>query len=878
MKSKKLTLGIVAHVDAGKTTLSEALLYLSGSIRKMGRVDHRNAFLDTFALERARGITIFSKQAIFELGEHQFTLLDTPGHVDFSAEMERTLQVLDYAILVINGLDGVQSHTMTLWRLLTHYQIPCFIFVNKMDQSNYSPETLMIQLKKRLHEHCIDFSKEKVSSQQAEEIAMCDDKLLEAFLENGLLADSMIAEHIGSRKIYPVFFGSALKLEGIEFFMGRFAQLLVHQEYPQSFGARVYKITRDEQGNRLSHLKITGGHLQVKDVITDSALREKVDQIRIYSGNQYRSVLQVESGEICAVTGLSETKAGDGLGIESLGNKPILKPVLTYRVLVPSEWDAHQVLMKLRILEEEEPHLSILWNEVLGEIHAQVMGEIEIEVLKSLIKERFQMELEFDQGSLVYKETIEEAIMGFGHFEPLKHYAEVHLLLEPGEPGSGLQFSSRCSEEELDGNWQRAVLSHLEEKVPIGVLIGAQLTDMKITLITGRGHLKHTEGGDFRQATFRALRQGLKKAKSRLLEPMYTYRLELPKEYIGRAMSDLQMMHGRFEEPIIDEEFVYLNGTAPVSTMRTYHGEVIAYSKGQGRLFTSFLGYAPCHNEKEIIALSQYDPDEDAQNPSSSIFCAHGAGFQVEWDQVEQYLHIENRYEIRRQNLGEERQKEEQKEQAQSNNKVSMEEDLAAIFHRTYGDSKRDQQLERSRQLEVQRRRFDSAVTKEETLWEVKKVPSKEKYLLVDGYNIIFAWEDLRELATSNMDGARNKLQDLLCNYQSYQDIYVIVVYDAYRVQGGRGESFPYHNIHIIYTKEAETADQYIEKLVHKIGRTYEVTVATSDALEQMIILGKGGMRLSAEGLRKLLESIGKEIREQHLNQQDQFRNYPFRQ
>ncbi|WP_070040868.1 translation factor GTPase family protein [Robinsoniella peoriensis] len=880
---KKLVIGILAHVDAGKTTLSESMLYLSGSIRKLGRVDYGNAFLDTYELERERGITIFSKQAVFTLGETQVTLLDTPGHVDFSAEMERTLQVLDYAILVINGADGVQGHTQTLWRLLARYQIPVVLFVNKMDQNGTDKEALMAELKKRLDEGCTDFGTEQNRDDFMENLAMCDETSLERYLETGLLETEDIIRLIMARKVFPCFFGSALKLTGVEEFLKGIETYMKPKVFPEEFGAKVYKIARDDQGSRLTYMKITGGSLKVKTLLSNGSgstaergtgeeseyWEEKADQIRIYSGSRYEMVNEAKAGSVCAVTGLSKTYPGEGLGIEAASEIPVLEPVLTYQIQLPPECDVHRMLLQLRQMEEEDPLLHIVWNEQLNEIHAQLMGEVQIEILKRLILERFGVAVEFGTGNILYKETIQEAIEGVGHFEPLRHYAEVHLLMEPLEAGSGLQFSSACSEDILDRNWQRLILTHLEEKEHLGVLTGSPITDMKLTVVTGRAHQKHTEGGDFRQATYRAVRQGLKKAKSILLEPYYEYRLEVPAEMIGRALADMQKMHGTFGSPLMEGEMSVLSGTAPVVTMRDYQTEVIAYTKGRGRLFCTFKGYAPCHNADEVIEAIGYDSEHDLDNPTGSVFCSHGAGFVVKWDQVQEYMHVESglslpEVEVKR-GISE----------ALSSSSVpgesgawQSEKELEEIFVRTFGPIKRERSDSSFR---------STSVNKDETKVKIRQKPDmQEEYLLVDGYNIIFSWDELKDLAEVNIESARNKLMDILCNYQGYKKCTLILVFDAYKVEGNIGEVLLYNNIHVVYTKEAETADQYIEKVVHEIGRKYHVTVATSDRLEQVIIMGQGGNLLSARGLKEEIEIVNNEIRNECLAKRQNSRNYLF--
>lgn len=875
---EKLTLGILAHVDAGKTTLAESILYLRGSIRKIGRVDHGDAFLDNYELERSRGITIFSKQARLTLGNREVTLLDTPGHVDFSAEMERTLQVLDAAVLVISGADGVQGHVETLWKLLKYYQIPVFLFVNKMDQEGTDREKLLSELKKRLDGNCVDFNQEETDyAAFAEEAAMSDEKLLEEYLESGSVDRKLLKKAIADRKLFPCFFGSALKIQGVEELLKGLETYASTSPYRKNFSARVYKISRDEAGNRLTHLKVTGGVLKVKMPLTNrregleesEIWEEKADQIRLYSGAGYQAVNEAGPGSICAVTGLSRTFAGEGLGEEAEGNLPILEPVLTYRIELPEGTNVHETFLKLLKLEEEIPELHIVWNERLGEIHAQVMGEVQIEILKSLIRDRFRLDVEFGDGNIVYKETILEPVEGVGHFEPLRHYAEVHLLLEPAERGSGLSFDTVCSEDVLDRNWQRLILTHLEEKKHLGVLTGSEITDMKITLLTGRAHIKHTEGGDFRQATYRAVRQGLRKAKSILLEPVYEYRLEVPADLVGRAMADIQRMNGKFSGPELEGEMAVLTGIAPVSAMRGYPREVTAYSRGRGRISVALSGYESCHNGEEIAALSGYDPDGDMENPTGSVFCAHGAGFVVDWDQVEDYMHLESAWG----NGGEKTEPEGlpvtesiRRQRAAEAETYASEEELKAIFERTYGPVKKERG---SFEKRVRRSSSDSV----SAYRPIKKEMPQEQYLLVDGYNIIFSWEDLNELSRVNMEGARSKLADLLCNYQGYRKCHVILVFDAYKVEGNHGEVVKYHNIHIVYTKEAETADQYIEKTVHAIGRKYGVTVATSDGLEQVIILGQGARRLSARGLREEIEAASTEIRGDYLNRQGPTKN-----
>lgn len=871
---KKLVIGILAHVDAGKTTLSEGLLYLSGKIRKLGRVDHRDAYLDTFELERERGITIFSKQAVLNMGDTQVTLLDTPGHVDLSAEMERTLQVLDYGILVINGADGVQGHTMTLWRLLARYGIPTFLFVNKMDQEGTDRAALLAELKKRLDDNCIDFDETQNQEEFMENLSMCDETLLEKYLEQGELDREDITDLICTRKVFPCYFGSALKLEGVEEFIKGVEKYTASPAYNVDFGAKVYKIARDEQGNRLTYMKITGGSLKVKSLLTNRSPRysaeeeiweEKADQIRIYSGAKYEMIKEAEAGTVCAVTGLTKTYPGQGLGWEEESELPVLEPVLNYQIQLPLDCDVHQMLKKLKELEEEEPQLHIVWDEQLQEIHAMLMGEVQIDILKHLIWERFHVAVEFGAGSIVYKETIAEPVEGVGHFEPLRHYAEVHFMLEPGEPGSGLQFFTACSEDVLDKNWQRLILTHLEEKEHKGVLTGSPITDMQITLLTGRAHLKHTEGGDFRQATYRAIRQGLKKAKSILLEPYYEFRLELPGETIGRAMADIQKMQGNFLPPETEEEMTILRGTAPVSKMRDYQREVVSYTKGRGRLFCSLKGYAPCQEQEEVVAAIGYDSERDLENPTGSVFCAHGAGFVVPWNEVEDYMHLEG---ADRGGVSGEEEETPAYIPPRSAYAGSYEDDkeLQEIFERTFGPVKEKRAMTGKRTISSQPSHS----------YYTPKKKSGEEYLLVDGYNVIFAWEDLRELAEANLHAAQDKLMDILSNYQGYKKCTLILVFDAYKVEGHQEEVLKYHNIYVVYTKEAETADQYIEKTVHKIGRQNQVTVATSDRLEQIIIMGQGAQRISAKGLREEIEETNRQLRLDWHQHRQSSRNYLF--
>ncbi len=956
---KRFVIGILAHVDAGKTTMSEAILYETGKLKKMGRVDNRDAFLDTFALERARGITIFSKQAVFPLGDASVTLLDTPGHVDFSAEMERTLQVLDYAVLIVSGSDGVQGHTETLWRLLRRYRIPVFIFVNKMDQKGTDREAVLASLRERLDHGVVDFtgvsgssdvltfmneqsangsmssgsSSRSVSTvpksagnstsaeafaaickdpeETAEEIATCDEELLEAYLSDGTLKTDDVRKAIHDQKLFPCFFGSALKLSGVREFLTALGEFASCPDYTKDFGAKVFKISRDEAGVRMTHLKITGGTLKIRDSLSPDS-EEKINQIRLYSGSKFEALKEAEPGMVVAVTGISDTRPGQVFGTASESALPLLEPVLTYRILLPFGTDSHTMLKNMRMLEEEDPQLHIVWNEALGEIQAQVMGDVQMEILKSQVQERFGVEIGFGEGNIVYKETIAKTVEGVGHFEPLRHYAEVHLLMEPGEPGSGLAFDANCSEDMLDKNWQRLILTHLEERRFRGILTGSEITDMKITLIAGRAHQKHTEGGDFRQATYRAVRQGLCEAGCVLLEPYYAFRLEVPSENLGRAMADLDQMQGEFSAPEQDGAMARLTGTAPVSTMRNYQRDVISYTKGRGRLNLSLSGYEPCHNAEEVIAASGYDFDFDLQDPAGSVFCSHGAGFVVPWDEVKQYMHVESPLTKQLAKEQQERVLLEANERLQAmaadvsagkvpngaagsstassgtsangtassssgsrgNGGSSLsfydDKELQAIFTRTYGEPKRKLASD-----------YDSrTVIRAKNASPVKPVKEKEapevEYLLVDGYNIIFAWEELSDLASVSIDAARYKLMDILSNYQGFRKICVIVVFDAYKVPGGMEKVQKYHNIHVVYTKEAETADQYIEKVAIRIGRRYRTTVATSDGVIQLIIRSQGCILWSARDFREEIERVGKLISEEKGKHIGSAKNYLF--
>lgn len=867
---KKIVVGILAHVDAGKTTLSEALLYRGGTIRKQGRVDHQDAYLDTFTLERQRGITIFSKQAKAVFGEMEMTLLDTPGHVDFSMEMERTLQVLDYAVLIISGTDGVQAHTETLWRLLEEYHIPTFLFVNKTDLlgeefTKEKQKSMVESFQERLDASIVDFTEE---SPMMEEAAMCGEDAMEEFLEKGSLSKETIALLAAERKLFPCFFGSALKLNGVDAFIKGMADYCCELAYPESFGARIYKITRDDQGKRLTHLKLTGGSLKVKGLLNG----EKVDQIRIYSGNKYEAVEEAFAGGIYAVTGPAKTYPGQGIGVEDEAAKPVLSPVMTYQVLLPEDTDPAVALPKLRELEEEDPGLHVVWNESLKEIHVQIMGKVQLEILKDMIRERFGIEVDFGTGSIVYKETIASAVEGVGHFEPLRHYAEVHLIMEPLPSGSGLVFESSVSEDELDLNWQRLILTHLGEREHPGVLTGAAITDMRITLAGGRAHLKHTEGGDFRQATYRAVRQGLKSGESILLEPFYDFELEIPGEQIGRAMSDIRRMQGTFEPPETLGDTSLLKGRVPVASSVDYMSEVNAYTKGRGRLRLQFGGYGPCHNAEEVIERIGYDSEEDMENPTGSVFCSHGSGFYVNWNEVPDHMHIESC--MAKDNREQEKDREQEAVrgeydktgQSKGSGRKKREwsgyadKELEEIMLREFGPVRRKEYGSRNTRYIAGGKSVDAGEYYKKH--RGKNRNPAENYLLVDGYNIIFAWEELKDLAKTNLDAARGRLMDILCDYQGFTKCHLILVFDAYKVKGNPGEVGKYHNIHVVYTKEAETADMYIEKATKEIAPNHRVRVATSDGLEQLIIMGHGAMRVSAAEFYREVMETKKKVRE----------------
>ena len=870
---KQICIGILAHVDAGKTTLSEALLYRAGAIRRLGRVDHQDAFLDTDAMERQRGITIFSKQAVLELGETRVTLLDTPGHVDFSAEMERTLQVLDCAVLVISGTDGVQGHTRTLWDLLERYQVPTFLFVNKMDLAGADRAALLAHLKDKLSGGCVDFGN---SDTLAEEAAVCDESVLEHFLETDELPDTAISRMIAERKLFPCFFGSALKVEGVDELLAGVERYAPQPAYPAEFGAKVFKIMRDAQGARLTHMKITGGALHTKELLTgregDTVWQEKADQLRLYSGAKFRPVDTAEAGAVVAVMGLSHTFPGQGLGIEPDWSGAVLQPVLTYRVELTDGTDPHTALQKLRQLEEEDPQLHIVWNN--GEIHAQLMGEVQMEVLQRLIRERLGMEISFGAGAVCYRETIANAVEGIGHFEPLRHYAEVHLLLEPGEPGSGLQFASICRTDALDLNWQRLILTHLAERSHPGVLAGAPLTDVKITLTAGRAHIKHTEGGDFRQATYRAVRQGLRTAAARgqavLLEPWYDFRLEVPQDCVGRAMADLQRRCAEFSTPENEDGLAVITGKAPVAEMRGCAREVTAYTRGAGRLSCMPRGYAPCHNTEAVLEAIGYQPDADTENPADSVFCSHGAGYLVKWDEVPAHAHVASG--LGRNAPGAQQAKQEEADASDEASDarrraaaycgtLEQDKELLAIFERTYGPIKRRGEAAGQHDQLAARKAFRS-VGPSQNRTPAAPPPSGPEYLLVDGYNVIFAWDELKKIAAENLDAARRRLMDILCNYAGYRKCVPILVFDAYRVKGAGREQETWHNLHVIYTREAETADMFIERATHELAKNHRVRVVSSDGAEQIIILGNGALRVSARAFEREVRAVEAEIRE----------------
>lgn len=853
---KKIVIGILAHVDSGKTTLSEAMLYRCKSINKLGRVDRGDSFLDTFSLERSRGITIFSKQAIFSRAGTEFTLLDTPGHVDFSAETERTLQVLDYAVLVISGTGGIQSHTVTLWKLLAKYNIPCFIFVNKMDLDGADKALILTRLKDRFGDGCVDFTNDSGRAFY-EELAVCSEELMNGYYENDRIDKADIISAVKNRTVFPCMFGSALKLDGVDEFLDVLAGYTEMPHYGSEFAARVFKIS-DDKGQRLTHLKITGGSLKVKETLISekNSNKEKVNQIRIYSGEKFSAPDKVEAGTVCAVTGITFAAPGDGLGAEKSGAPPMLAPVFTYGLKLPDGIDAHTALEKMRILEAEDPQLKVVWNAHYGEIQVQLMGDIQLEILQAVIEERFGFHAQFSSGRIIYKETITNTVEGVGHFEPLRHYAEVHLILKPGERNSGVIIKNECKEDELDKNWQRLILTHLYEKTHLGVLTGSPVTDMEITLASGRAHTKHTEGGDFRQATYRAVRQGLRSAQSVLLEPVYAFTLELPSENTGRAMNDIQRMHGTFSAPEMNGELAVIKGSAPVATMHDYAREVMQYTHGKGRLQCSLKGYEPCRNAEEVIASIGYDCDADTDNPCDSVFCSHGAGYVVKWDEVKSHMHLPSALAKPKSEYTPAAAAARLSAGKDSKNLFALDRELMQIFEQTYGPIK-------SRVKDPGSRHFTFTESTDNKKYRSKNAPRYDgmEYLLVDGYNVIFSWDELKALAKDNIDGARNALINILCNYQGYKKCEVILVFDAYKVKGAVREVEKENNITIVYTKEAETADMYIEKASYKLAKNNRVRVVTSDALEQLIILGNGALRVSSREFEYEVEQAQEEIR-----------------
>ena len=842
---KKTVIGILAHVDAGKTTLSEALLYTAGQLKKLGRVDNKSAFLDNYELERRRGITIFSKQAVLRTENTEITLLDTPGHIDFSSEAERTLQVQDYAVLVISARDGVQPHTETLWRLLLRYNVPVFIFVNKMDLEGSDKNRVLAELKKHLSENCADFTAS--DDEICENAAFCNEKLMEKYIEEGSLSDVEIAKAIRERNIFPCWFGSALKLDGVAEFIEGLEKYTLQTEYRPEFGARVFKIARDPQGNRLTYMKITGGSLKARSIVSympkgsEEQIEEKVNMLRIYSGEKFESSDTVQAGGICAVLGLSATYPGQGIGFEKELLKPMLEPVLTYRVILPKDISSVEFLPKLKQIEEEDPQLLVSSN-AAGEIYVHLMGEIQAEVLKSLVEDRFGVSVDFDSGSVIYKETVAVPVEGVGHFEPLRHYAEVHLLIEPGEPESGITVNSLCREEVLGKNWQRLILTHILEKTHSGVLIGAPLADVKITLVAGRAHIKHTEGGDFRQATYRALRQGLMKAKNVLLEPYYAFRLEIPAEQLGRAINDIRIMDGKISSPESNGITAVINGRAPVSEMRSYAKDVMAYTKGKGKLSLFSDGYAPCHNAEKVIDAAKYNPESDIANTPDSVFCSHGAGINVKWYDVEKYMHVTSGMDVE---TGDKIPSMPNPKLLKRNLNIDDKE-LEAIMEREFGP--------------IRRRQYSEAVL--DTPKTAHAAERKKEYIIVDGYNLIFAWDGLAALAKENFDAARHILTDILCNYRGYTKCELVLVFDGYKVKGNAGEKSDHNGIHLVYTKENETGDMYIEKLVEEVGKNYSVRVVTSDNLIQVSALRAGVLRMPAREFIKEIERVNDQIKE----------------
>lgn len=871
MANNNLVLGILAHVDAGKTTLSEAILYKTGAIRKLGRVDHKTAFLDNNVVEQDRGITVFSKEARFCVGQKCVVLLDTPGHADFSTEAERTLQVLDYAILVISGSDGVQSHTLTIWKLLETYKVPTFVFVNKMDQPGTDEDSIMTELEKEFGSGFVKFVDSKPAD--LEELASCSEEMIEEFFETENISDYKVIDAIVSRKVFPVCFGSALKMEGVDELLSTFEFYTKVKEYPEEFSSRVYKISRDKQGNRQTHLKITGGTLKNKMVIKGNGWEEKVEQIRLYNGKTFETATDVAAGMICSVHGLTRTYAGQALGDNSDNDQlPMIAPALTYQLILPVGVDSTSAMQKLRQLGEEDPSLNIMWNEKLQEIHVQVMGKLELEILQHVIKERFDMDVTFGNGSVIYKETIEAPVIGIGHFEPLRHYAEAHILLEPLPRGTGVITDAMVSEDKLAKNWQRLIMGHLSEKEHIGVLTGSPICDIKMTIIAGKAHLKHTEGGDFRQATYRAIRQGLMKAKSMLLEPVYSFRIEVPNENVGRVLSDMQKLGATPGLPEMkDQETSIIEGTGPVATLQDYQQEVLAFSKGKGRFIASFAGYDKCHNAEEVIARIAYNPDGDLDNQTGSIFCSHGAGEYVPWDEVDEMAHVESGYELSEEGVLEK--VIETVVPRQSSYMSASNKELEEIFKRTYGESKRDEALRRA-QLS---KRSHGGKRPETPLPQLIKSDSKvhPEYIIVDGYNVIFAWDEMRDLATKNIDSAREAFIEILENYQSYKKVGMVVVFDGYKVAGNIGSKLKYGNLEVVYTKEAETADRFIEKTAFEMGRKFDIKVVTSDRPVQMAALGDGAMRMSAREFFAEVMNTSEEIRLK-LDKQKMSKNRPF--
>ncbi len=852
---KKLTMGIVAHVDCGKTTLSEALLYESGVVRTLGRVDHKNCFLDNFELERKRGITIFSKQARFDTQNFEITLLDTPGHVDFSAETERTLAVLDVAIILVSAASGVQSHTETLWSLLRKYNIPTFIFVNKMDLSNADTETLMSGIHKRLSPNVIPVS----HFSNFEEVALCSEDLMNKYLETSSLTDNDIKQAVADCSLFPCLFGSALKLDGVSELIKAIDNYSSEPNFDEEFGAKVFKITHGENGERLTHMKITGGSLSVKDYIsyTDlsgSEYSEKVEQIRIYQGEKYTQMDTANKGDVCTVTGITSLLPGMGIGFEQEADSPVLMPILSYSLILPKSIDSHTALTKLRILEAEDPMLKVTYNETIGEIHLLLMGEIQLEIIKHQIKERFGFDADFGEGGIVYKETINNTVEGVGHYEPLRHYSEVHLVLTPTERGTGLIFDSECDTDELERNWQRLILTHLEEKTHIGVLTGSPITDMKITIVSGKAHKKHTDGGDFRQSTYRAVRNGLMKAKSIILEPWYNYEIYVPTENTGRVMTDVQRMCGTINPPENDGDFSIITGTAPVVEMRSYISELTGFSHGKGRINLVFRGYEECHNSDEVIAKTGYIAETDIENSADSIFCSGGAAIFVKWDEVDKYMHLPSYFTIDKQII--EQKRELKRRAADYCAAAATDKELMEIFERTYGPIRKRQ---------TSKPKYNPSVTKPVHKIAKQKpshMPNGPEYLLIDGYNIIYAWDELKKTAVSSLEDARNELIERLCNYQGFSKQEIILVFDAYKVHKNPGSVEDFRNIKVVYTKEAETADTYIEKAAYKLSKDHIVRVATSDGPEQMIILGGGALRVPAPSFVKDVLDAEKAIRD----------------